>query len=207
MMKLFPFSQSRRPNGFSLVEIVLAVGVFAITIVAVIGLLSPTLNQVSESTERATVNRMADLITHEVQRLGFDFFSAQVPDVDSLNPEWVLANEALFFVSAEGDIISLGQGISRSNSAIPQARQPFTREFNVNEAFFAVDFRRHGRSLNPGGDDQRAAIAYQFRIVWPAYQPNGVVTSIYTTDRNNGRGTSTEFRRLNSVTFNGAVRR
>jgi hypothetical protein len=200
-MKLFPLSPRRPHSGFSLVEIVLAVGVFAITIVAVIGLLSPTLNQVSESTERATVNRMADLITHEVQRLGFDFFSQQVAE-GSIT--WTAANEGVFFVSGEGDIISLGQNVT---GTIPPARLPFTRPFNNAEAFFAVDFRRHDATLNPGTDAQRAAIAYQFRIVWPAFQPNGVETALYINDRVNGRGASTEFRRLNSVTFNGAVRR
>lgn len=51
-MKKSPFcfigSQSTQPHGFSLIEVVLAIGIFLVTVLALVGLLGPTLQSVDE---------------------------------------------------------------------------------------------------------------------------------------------------------------
>lgn len=193
-----------RKRGFSLVEIVLAVGIFAITIVAVVGLLSPTLQRVAEATELATVNRMSEMVSSEVQRLGFGFLANTVDDGST---NWV---PEVFFVSQQGDVIAVGVNFTDRIPTEPFDFKTTTHTFDPTEAYFAVDIRRHGADLNPGNDSQRAAIAYQMRIVWPAYLPNAQQAQtnaqqaqIYIDDRNR----TGDFRRVNSVIFNAAVRR
>lgn len=67
-------------GAFSLIEVVVAVGIFAIGIVAVIGLLSPTIKSVTNVTDSTVANRLADNIQLELQRIGF---SNIVPDSTS----------------------------------------------------------------------------------------------------------------------------
>lgn len=67
------FKQSSRA-AFSLVEVVLAIGVFALTIVAVIGLLGPIASQVRDLRDSKTANNLPSAIREELNRLGFESF-------------------------------------------------------------------------------------------------------------------------------------
>ena len=47
-MKFLYLETSRRKNGFSLIEVVLAIGIFMVTVLALVGLIGPTLKSVDE---------------------------------------------------------------------------------------------------------------------------------------------------------------
>lgn len=57
-----------------MVEVILAIGVFALTIVAVIGLLGPTAQQVRELQDFKVANTLPGPIREELNRLGFGYF-------------------------------------------------------------------------------------------------------------------------------------
>ena len=74
-MNIFP-KTSR--SAFSLVEVVVAVGIFALAIVGVIGLLSPTTKAVSEVSDNDAATRVVGIVQTELQALasksgGWDF--------------------------------------------------------------------------------------------------------------------------------------
>ncbi len=56
-------------HGFSLIEVVVAVGIFAIAIVGVIGLLAPTAKSIGDVTDTAAATRLADGVASELARL------------------------------------------------------------------------------------------------------------------------------------------
>ena len=63
-------------NGFSLIEVILAIGVFALTIVAVIGLLGPIAQQVRDLQDTRVANSLPVPIREELNRVGFEHFVA-----------------------------------------------------------------------------------------------------------------------------------
>ncbi len=76
--------KARRIPAFSLVEVVVAVGIFAIGIVGVLGLLSPSIKSVSEVGDTAVANRLADNIQVELERLGFTAVTTALPNSGAL---------------------------------------------------------------------------------------------------------------------------
>ncbi|MFP4358386.1 MAG: hypothetical protein ACLFSZ_08135 [Puniceicoccaceae bacterium] len=68
------FARARLRRGFSLVEVILAIGVFALTIVAVIGLLGPIAQQVRDLQDTRVANSLPAPIREELNRVGFEHF-------------------------------------------------------------------------------------------------------------------------------------
>lgn len=63
------FAPSAR-KGFSLVEVVVAVGIFAIAVISVVGLLVPINQSVANVKDGDDASRIASVIQNELQRLG-----------------------------------------------------------------------------------------------------------------------------------------
>ncbi len=59
-------------KAFSLIEVVLAAGVFAVTIVAVLGLYAPLSQSVSEMSDTDDASRLMNAVNSELSRLDFD---------------------------------------------------------------------------------------------------------------------------------------
>ena len=70
-------------RGFSLVEVVIAVGIFAASIVVVLSLLPSLVAQSADSADRLVAQRLTDTIRIELDRqaigVGFDALAATVP--------------------------------------------------------------------------------------------------------------------------------
>lgn len=58
-------------RGFSLVEVILSLGILSIALLIVFGILTPLLTQTGEISESSTVNQIADRIKAEVEQLNF----------------------------------------------------------------------------------------------------------------------------------------
>jgi type II secretory pathway pseudopilin PulG len=65
-------------RAFSLVEVVIAIGVFAAAIVAIIGLLGPTLRTTREVLDSTVAARLAEGVEGELKRVGFTNVSSAV---------------------------------------------------------------------------------------------------------------------------------
>lgn len=82
---VFEMKHGRRQSGFSLVEVIVAVGLFAGAIVVVLALLPLLARQASEAAELRVAQQLPDAVSVELQRMvasqGFDAFVAAVPPI------------------------------------------------------------------------------------------------------------------------------
>lgn len=143
--------------GFSLMEVVIAAGLFAGTVTVAIALLAGLLRQAGELEARLTARRLPDAIKVELGRLatqGFDSLAAQVP---------VLSGPAAagFALVADADG---GAVQALVNPASGAGRLP------VNEQFFLVECWRYpDEPLR--FDSSKACLALHVRVTWPYRLP------------------------------------
>jgi len=148
-------------RGFSLIEVIIAVGLFATSVTVIIALLPALARQGGESTERLASQRLPDALTVELSRLratGFDVLAGQVP---------VLAGPlsgGLAFV-ADRDVARL-----QARDYLP----PATGQLAEAEQYFLVEcWRFPDEPLR--FDNQKAFLALTVRVSWP-YRLPGATT-------------------------------
>ena len=78
-----PSKEAKSTRAFSLVEVVVAVGIFALGIVGVIGLLSPSIKSVTEVADSTVATRLGENIQVELERLGFTTVTGALPNANS----------------------------------------------------------------------------------------------------------------------------
>ncbi|MCH8475365.1 MAG: prepilin-type N-terminal cleavage/methylation domain-containing protein [Opitutales bacterium] len=142
-------------NGFSLVEVVLALGIFGVMILAVVALLSPTLRTVRETAEADNIPRLPTLLRGELQK----------------NPEWWVDwspgdddGFLLFYADQGGEFLFRQSSFDLSdpltnfrNRFYGVKLEPALREDGTPEPFFSDDTLRR----------------FQVTLYWPASQLTG----------------------------------
>jgi type II secretory pathway pseudopilin PulG len=139
----------KKERAFSLVEVVVAVGIFALAIVGVIGLLGPTTQNISDTRDADSAARVISSIQSALQQESFDVIAGK------------LGSGYLFFASRGGDKIGLADnGIWGGSDA---------------EKFFEFKLERNTQlSDNTSHPDSSAGyLAFFISLRWPAYLPNG----------------------------------
>jgi type II secretory pathway pseudopilin PulG len=142
--------------GFSLVEVVVAVGVFAIAIVSVIGIIAGVGRSVEEVSGADKAARLIGVIQSRLQDTGF----ARV--------EKAIDDGTIFFASEDGSIVGPDTGPGNVWTA---------GNFSNALKYFELTLIRN-TSLSPvqsgGGPDVSSGfLAFNIRLRWPAYLPNG----------------------------------
>lgn len=165
-----------RPRAFSLLEVVAAMAIFAIGMVAIIGLFAPVTKTVSSVAEAEAAARVADAVRARLRALPFDraLSLIQAPadvrrkDADgSYNPNDGTRYPAVLFGLLSGDVGIYDGGENRrrwydSSVPTPQAVQDADK-------FFEIDLIRN-ETLSPVATDAgRAFVAYTMRVRWPAF--------------------------------------
>jgi len=153
VMKRFETMQCK---GFSLVEVVVAVGIFALAIVGVIGLLSPTNKAIVDVTDSDAASRVISSIQSGLQQTGFTTVKNNLIPANTT----LTASSYKFYASKSGDKIDL---VSNLSSVTDKSK-----------AFFEFALIRND-SLSPSSADASAGfLAFSISLRWPAYLPNGV---------------------------------
>ncbi len=144
-------------KAFSLVEVVVAVGIFALAIVGVLGLLSPTSKAVADVSDNDAASRAIGAIQTGLQQAGFSAVKARLT-TGAAAPSYV------FFASKSGDKVGLATG---------QTGSPFS---SVSEQYFEFALIRN-ETLSPSSpataDDSAGFLAFTISLRWPAYLANG----------------------------------
>lgn len=164
----------RKSRGFSLVEVVVAVGVFALAIVAVIGLLAPLGNSVTEVRDGDDASRVATTIQaglqDEVSRLKQSSPSSYWADFAGY-----LNGGTLLYASRDGSIVGKEDStvtISGTSYNIWDTdRNGSVSADESMQKFFEVTLTRN-TSLSPAGADNDAAagfLAFNITLKWPGY--------------------------------------
>jgi type II secretory pathway pseudopilin PulG len=173
-------------RAFSLVEVVVAVGIFAISIVAVIGLLAPVNKNITGVRDTDDASRVVSAIQAELQRVaetpaGWTLLTStylrtsaqsQADDVNNnFNPA---TTTYTLFSSRDGDKV----GPYASTVWDPANNLSQTDEDKLKFFEIAVirngDSPANGNGLSPQANDLTAGfLAFTLRLRWPAYNANG----------------------------------
>jgi hypothetical protein len=167
--------------GFSLFEVVIAVGIFAAAVTVMVGLLSPLTRQSTTALEIQNALHLPDAVGAELERVaiagGFDALAAQVSALSSPAPETlglVARRDALMAQSLDYQPPPAGERIAEDGQ------------------YFRIEVWKYADSplgFEAGG----ASISFHVRISWPYHLPNSAsVTSLASREQ---------------VTFNLALRR
>ena len=161
-----PENQSRPPDAFSLVEVAFATGIFAVSIVAMLGLLVPVTQAVTATADATAASTVADLVKSELTRKGFTAVAAQLATAAQVqsrdnDPGYNPATDPqVLFASRGGD--KIGDG----GSAVWNGQD--------GEKFFEIILIRND-TLSPAANDSTAGfLAFTLRVRWPAFLPNGL---------------------------------
>lgn len=138
-------------HGFTLVEVLLSLGIMSVALLIVLGILTPFLDRTGEVVENTTVNRIADRIQAEVEQLSYN-------DVVNL-----LNLDTGLFASREGDRLIL-QNDPELENRLPEANRQYSIRLTRNE------------DISPIGRDATAGfIAFQIKIERLVHAPDGTI--------------------------------
>lgn len=164
------FHRKTGQQAFSLVEVVLAIGVFALTIVAVIGLLGPIASQVRDLRDSKTANHLPTPIREELNRLGFesfvnDGFAAIASDHSPIQTGDI----------PTGRTILASLVATQDGSEVAEASQ--TSRVPADERYFLIQILAPP-APGPGTADLRyqsgdAHVTFEVEISWPYRLPDG----------------------------------
>lgn len=151
---------SIRSRAFSLLEVVAAVGVFALGIIVVIGLFAPLARSVGSNADAEAAARISDAIHAELTQ--------RVAHARSFAPVAALLKDAAA-LPAGGDPRGDGQllFVSRDGAKIG-GYNAAAWEGSDREKFFEVAFMRNAELSPPSVDANAAMLVYTARIRWPA---------------------------------------
>ena len=157
-------------RGFSLVEVIIAVGIFATAVVLILALLSPLTRQAGASADILTALRLPDVVRTELQRMsmtgGFDALAGQAKPMAATLPSTL----ALATSRDATRLQPLNYLPPATAGQIPQAEQYFLIEaWTFNQAPLAFD---------PNG----AVLPLHVRVSWPYFLP-GATSPTLLPDR------------------------
>lgn len=149
-------TQQARREGFSLIEVILAIAVFALTIVAVLAMLGSTTQATSEVLNTVTASRISDAIRTELENLDFN----------DLDPNAVNYPVTLYG-RQDGSRVVLDT--NADNNPDPEVDDP--PGIAERDRYFLIELDVLGDELVYDVDN--ADIALSVRLEWPYMLPLG----------------------------------
>ncbi len=173
-------------RGFSLIEVIAAVVIFAIGMVAVLGLFAPVTKSVASVADAEAAARVADAVRARLRALPFDTALTLVQEVADVrrndgngayNPNDG-KNPAVMFGLQSGDVGIYDAGVNRKrwyDSSVPTP-QPVAD----GDKFFEIDLIRNDTLSPKSGDATAAMVAFTIRVRWPAFLavPGGTAVQV-----------------------------
>jgi prepilin-type N-terminal cleavage/methylation domain-containing protein len=157
-----------RRSAFTLLEVVVAIGIFAIAMVAVIGLFAPVAQSVTAAADAEAATHLADLLNVKLQSLGVATVAPllkvstgkthQLTDADAKTNYDITKDAQLLFASRDGTIIA------------PYADKASWPNGDRDKYFEIALIRNEAISPNNSALDAAAPVlAYVARVRWPAF--------------------------------------
>ena len=192
MFSLFPMPAKRaEARAFSLVEVVIAVGIFAVAVISIVGLILPNTKRIADQLDAQVAQRLSDNIRFELERYGFKNIT------NSLNA----ASDRVFLVASNDGsrVLVTGEDPYAAwnetyNSSYDPDSSSYTTvatkldaenalETNTNpgnppglafrDRYFLVEV---GWPIHPQYKNDGAAVPLNVRVMWPYRLPNGPAT-------------------------------
>lgn len=175
MLSFSPHVSSRRrdPTAFSLIEVVAAVAIFALSMVAVLGLYTPVAQSVSNSVEAEAAARVADALLSRLETLPFDTAAALLKTNVELQTQDARGNyNPNDGTDARVIFATLGGETGIYDPAKKVWIDSAGRTLADRDKFFEVALIRN-EALSPAASDGTAAmLAFNCRVRWPVFRPN-----------------------------------
>lgn len=203
-----------RTGGFSLLEVVAAVAIFAVGMVAVLGLFAPVAKSVATVADAEAAARVADAVRARLQALPFDQALALVQEVADVrrkdgdgayNPNDGTKNPAVVFGKLSGDV-----GIydpAQGRNAWYDSSVPAPQRIPDTEKFFEVDLIRNDTLTPKSGDATAAMVAYTIRVRWPAFVMTSSTTAVQFGQSAAGGPVPFDHGRKQALFFTGSIMR
>jgi uncharacterized protein (TIGR02598 family) len=139
-----------RPKGFTLVEVVVAVGIFALAIVGVLGLLAPTSKNINDVADSDAAARVISAIQTGLQSSGFTSVKANLAKT--------------FYASKNGDKVGASDSTVWTATGVTNQDKYFEFTLVRNETL--------SPSTPATADDSAGYLAFTIVLKWPAYVPS-----------------------------------
>ena len=138
-----------RRSGFSLIEVVVAVGIFAVGIVGVIGLFAPTTKNVAAVADSDASTQVVGAIQQYLKDQGFT------------GTQTIVNAGTKYYANKQGNII----GVS-GLSTLPDTAK-----------FFEFTLTRNTDLSDAANDTTAGYLAFTINLKWPSYLPNGTAVA------------------------------
>jgi prepilin-type N-terminal cleavage/methylation domain-containing protein len=191
--RLSPVITSPR-SAFSLIEVVVAIGIFAVGMVAIVGLFSPIARSVTGSADAEVAARVADALRLKLQSMPIATVAGLMKvqtnsgheiAINDARPDYDLTRDAqLIFANRDGSKIGL--------YADAVWLDPVTKRNSDREKYFEIALIRNevvspktataanadGTEIPVEPDATAAVLVYTARLRWPAFIGDGAAGTI-----------------------------
>lgn len=208
--------RARHLHAFSLIEVVAAVVIFGIGMVAVLGIFAPVTKSVSTVADADAAARVADAVRARLQALPFDRALGLIQEVANVrkkdgdgayNPNDGTKYPQVIFGKLTGEVgvyepLLTPKGWYDSGGGA-------TRPTLVADAdkFFEIDLIRND-TLSPNSADATAAVvAYTMRVRWPAFLAASSGAAVQVGANPSGGGVTFDHGKKQALFFAGAIAR
>ena len=185
---------SEGKNAFSLIEVVVAVGIFAIGMVAVIGLFAPVARNVGSSSDAEAATRVAEALRLKLQSMPWDQVVTRLKNSTATSHELTLSDGRIDYdVTRDTQLLFASRDGTRIGAyADPVWLNPTTRRHPDADKFFEIALIRNeaispkastttnedGTVTTTNPDGGAAFLAYTARLRWPAFVSDGGLGAI-----------------------------
>ncbi len=163
--------------AFTLLEVVVALGIFAVGMIAVIGLFSPVAKSVGDSADAQAATHIAELLSVKLQSMGIDAVAPllkvktgathQLTAADATTNYDVSRDDKLLFANRDGT------KIGRYDDLTLWGVDPATRRASDREKYFEIALVRNETisppPTNASPDSLLAVLTYTARVRWPSF--------------------------------------
>lgn len=156
MMNTFLRKQKTIRDGFSLVEVILAVGIFAFSILAIVAMLGATSQSASEVLDTATASRIADGVRSELDG---------VPVASLVGLTSSYTNPLKLFATRNGERVRLENDVNNG----PETGDP--PGIAATAQYYRIEVVQLEHSL--AYDNGSATMPVSVRVIWPHHLPRG----------------------------------
>jgi type II secretory pathway pseudopilin PulG len=203
--------RSPRVAAFSLLEVIAAVAIFAIGMIAVLGMYAPVTKSVAAVSDAEAAARVADAVRSRLRTVPFEAALALVQEVadvrrkdgdGSYNPNDGTRYPAVMFGKLDGEV-----GIY--NPAQSRRRWEDSRNAVVADAdkFFEIDLIRNDAVTPKTGDATAAMVAFIIRVRWPAFIQTSPTAAVQSAQNPGGGAVTFDHGRKQVLFFTGAISR
>jgi len=206
-----PFARAAAARAaFSLIEVVAAVAIFGIGMVAVVGMYAPVTKSVAAVSDAEAAARVADSVRARLQTLPFDSAAALVQDpsdvrkkdgLGSYNPNDGTKYPQVLFGKLNGEV-----GIYDGETGRKQWYDSRNARVLDADKFFEIDLIRNETLSPKAGDATAAVVAYSMRVRWPAFLPSSTRGAVQVGDSGGG-AVRYDHGRKSVLLFTGAIAR